>query len=564
MNSRKLALAGVLLVLAACADEPAGFLASTAVQQAAAHIDGERMRAHIVEISADDYQGRAPGTEGDRKTRDYLVARLQALGLQPGAAGGDWVQAFNLVGLHTAAPQAWTFRGPAGREVFRWREDFMLNAGRQAQQVSVADAPLIFVGYGIQAPEYNWDDFKGVDVSGKVLLMLNNDPHTSADLFEGETRLYYGRWTYKYEMAARLGAAGAIIIHTDYSAGYPWQVLQTSNAGMQFELPNEGEPTIELKAWMTEDASKRLLALAGADLQALTAAAQQRDFQPVALDLTTSLEAQVTREQTGTANVLGLLPGSDASLADEVVIYTAHHDHLGVAEAGGDTAGAQDLIYNGAMDNGTGVAGVLAIARAFSQLQPAPRRSVLFAFVGAEEQGLLGSAYYARHPTFAPGRIAANINLDGGQIAGRSRDISYIGYGRSSLDAVAEQAAAAQGRVVKGDSLPSAGFFYRSDHFSLARIGVPSIYYRGGVDLRDGGLARGRELAADYITRHYHQPSDEITSAWRFDGLVEDARFGFYAGLLIAAADSLPDWREGDEFAAARQAALDALQNNSR
>ncbi len=544
---------------------------SPAVKRAAGSIQGQDIRAVVAEISSDAYTGRAPGTAGDLQTQAFLVGRLQALGLQPGAGGNRWRQHFDLIELLSHQPPSWTFTTGNGPLRLRQGDEFIVGTGVQAAQTRLQGAELVFVGYGIQAPEYDWDDYKGVDVRGKILVMLNNDPHTDADLFAGATRLYYGRWTYKYEMAAQLGAAGAVIIHTDYSAGYPWQVVQTSWSGGQFELPNEGEPTLAVRAWVSASAGEKLIQAGTGgrfSLADLTAMADRRDFRPVPLGITTSMVMDVEQRRIRSANVLGLLPGSDPQLSQQVVVYTAHHDHLGeVPGPAGDTtnnisgAGEQapDRIYNGAMDNASGVASVLAIAKAFARLETAPRRSILFAFVGAEEQGLLGSKYYARHPTFAPGNIVANINMDAGQIAGRTRDISYIGYGRSSLDQIAESAALLQQRRVTGDPAPSAGLFYRSDHFSLAQIGVPSIYFSGGLDLLKGGVARGRAQARDYVSKHYHQPSDELTSAWRFDGLVEDAQFGFFAGVLIAQQAGIPYWYPGDEFAAARKSALDNL-----
>ena len=571
----------------ASAVNAASELISQSMREAATQIRAQDIHQNIAELSSDAYGGRGPGTEFDIKTQQYLIEQMLRIGLQPGAADGGWLQKFDLIGLTTQQPDSWIISAGDESIAFENGSEFIIGAGVQAEQARVEDAELVFVGYGIQAPEYGWDDYKGLDVRGKILVVLNNDPHHDENLFAGETRLYYGRWAYKYEIAAQLGAAGVIIVHTDYSAGYPWQVVQTSWSGPQFELPNEGEPVVQLKAWMTHAASEKLLAAAGQNLQELTQRAQQRDFVPVALGLRSSLTIHVDKQIVESANVLGLLPGRQR--ADEAIIYTAHHDHLGTASAAvtdlgshvvdGDevSEGAEgsarghavnhkdgeespaesvDVIYNGAMDNASGVASVLSIAKAFKALDT-NQRAILFAFVGAEEQGLLGSLYYARHPTFAPGKIAANINMDGGQVAGRSKTISYIGYGRSTIDAVAEQVAQYQDRTVVGDQLPSAGYFYRSDHFSFARIGVPSLNFRGGSDLRQGGAERGAQASAAYVANHYHQPSDEITDAWRFDGLAEDAQFGFYAGVILSEQAQMPSWVAGDEFEAARKAALE-------
>ncbi|MEM7079124.1 MAG: M28 family peptidase [Pseudomonadota bacterium] len=547
-------------LLVACADpaEPRGEVRHGAdidvtLRDAAQLISPERIEGHIRELSADAYEGRAPGTAGDRKTQDYLVAQLEALGLEPGMPERRWLQPFGMVGLNTTQPATWDFSGSQGDLSFAQNSEFIVATGVQSTQVAVEDADVVFVGYGIQAPEYGWDDYKDVDVRDKILVMLNSDPALDPALFGGEARLYYGRWTYKYEIAAQLGAAGVIIVHTDLSAGYPWRVVQTSWSGPQFELPNEGQPTIALKAWMTEAAIQRLFGAAQLDWPRLVAAAQRADFNPVAIGMKTSMRLTVERSVNESANVLAVLPGSDLELTREAVIYTAHHDHLGVNPQAGL---GEDAIYNGALDNASGVASILEIARVFSTLRVAPKRSIVFAFVGAEEQGLLGSSFYAHHPTFAPGRIAANVNMDGGQNFGRTHDIEFIGFGRSDVDEIAWRVAGYQGRVVVGDPDPSSGYFYRSDHFSLARIGVPSLNFRGGSDLLEGGRARGAELRRRFVTEHYHQPSDEVTADWRFDGFAEDAQFGFLSGALMANAEQMRRWRAGDEFEAARMQAL--------
>ena len=518
--------------------------------QAANNIEEDYIEKVIKEISSDDYEGRGPGTVGDKKTQSYLVKQLESMDYTGGAKDGSWTQPFTLIGLNTEQPKSWSFHTSKGNTTFEQSSDFILASGQQATQSELTKAELVFVGYGIQAPEYGWDDYKGQNMTGKVLVMMNNDPEWDPELFEGEMRLFYGRWVYKYEIAARLGAAGVIIIHTDYSAGYPWQVVQTSWTGTQFELPNEGEPTLAIKAWMTEDASKRLLDQSGFDLASLVEQARDKNFRPVNLGSTTSLTVRVDKSAQTTANILGLLPGTE--LPDEVVVYTAHHDHLGLDATLKDS----DQIYNGAKDNASGVASVLAIAKAFKAAKSAPKRSVLFAFVGAEEQGLLGSAYYARYPTFSAGKIAANINIDSAQVYGRTTDISFIGYGRSSIDQTAETVAEYQGRTITGDQNPSAGYFYRSDHFSLAKIGVPSLNYKGGSQFQAASNTSGGELQARYVAEHYHQPSDEIDASWRFDGLVEDAQFGFYAGWVIANQEQLPSWKPGDEFEAPRKKAI--------
>jgi Zn-dependent M28 family amino/carboxypeptidase len=388
-------------------------------------------------------------------------------------------------------------------------------------------------------------------------LILNNDPDWNPELFAGDTRLYYGRWDYKYATTARQGAVGAIIIHTIPSAGYPWQVVQTSWSGEQFELPSTGEARLEIAAWVTEDAATALVRLAGKDLAELVELAKSRDFQPVSLGVTTSLALQNQLTKARTANVIGRLAGSDPALRDEAVVYTAHHDHLGIGTP--DESG--DRIYNGARDNAAGVAQVLAIADAFRMLPVAPRRSILFLFVAAEEQGLLGSRYYAAHPTLAPGKIAANLNYDSGNIWGKTRDITFIGLGKSSLDAVIERIAESQGRVVKPDQFPDRGYYYRSDQFSFANIGVPAVFFDTGTDFVGRPAGWGKQQIEQYEEIRYHQPSDEIDDSWSFEGMIEDASLGFWAGIAIANADAMPSWLAGDEFEVVRKAALDAVRD---
>ena len=526
-----------------------------AADQASRLITADYMRDIIVEISSDAYEGRGPGSRGDVKAREYLAAEMQRLGLQPGAAEGSWEQKFDLVGVDTEQPDTWSFVGHGETRAFRQWDDFIVSSGVQQERAEITDAEIVFVGYGIQAPEYDWDDFKGANLEGKVLLIMNNDPDWDPELFEGDTRLWYGRWDYKYLSAAKQGAVGAIIIHTTPSAGYPFQVIQTSWTGEQFELPAGDEPRNQVNAWLTEDAARELVAMAGKDLDALREAAYNRDFEPVPLGVTTSIAMDVKLNLTDSGNVLGLLPGSDPDLKDEVVIYTAHHDHLGIGEPNEEG----DSIYNGARDNASGVSVVLAIARALKALPEAPRRSSLFAFVGAEEQGLLGSLYYANNPTFAPGRIAANINYDNPNILGDTHDVTFVGLGKSSIDQILELIAEEQGREVKPDQFADKGYFYRSDQFSLAKIGVPAMYLKPGTDYVDRPPGWGREQQDHYTNVHYHQPSDEYNDSWDFTGLIEDALLGYWTGLAIANADEMPAWKAGDEFEAARMKAISEL-----
>jgi Zn-dependent M28 family amino/carboxypeptidase len=525
---------------------------ANAAETAAREITADLMRDYVRELSDDKYEGRGPGSRGDVAAREYLAGELEKLGLEPGAADGSWQQPFDLIGVTSEQPAEWSFAGHGSSLTLRQWDEFIVSSGVQEERVQIEDAELVFVGYAIQAPEYDWDDFKNVDLSGKVLLIMNNDPDWDPELFAGDTRLWYGRWGYKYQSAARRGAVGAIIIHTQPSAGYPFQVVQTSWTGPQFELPAGDEPRLRIAAWMTENAVRELVAMSGNDLDKLREAADNRDFVPVPLGITTSIGMDVSLERVTSANVLGLLRGSDPELQDEVVIYTAHHDHLGI----GTPNDEGDVIYNGAMDNASGVSQVMAIVKAIKAQPAAPRRSILVALVGAEEQGLLGSEYYAENPTFPPGKIAANLNYDGGNIWGHTHDVTFIGLGKSTIDGIVEGIAAEQGRVVKPDQFADRGYFYRSDQFSFAKIGVPAMYLDPGMDFVDRPRDWGKQQINHYTDVNYHQPSDEYDDSWNFEGMVTDALLGYWTGLAIANADEMPAWVPGDEFEAARIEAL--------
>jgi Zn-dependent M28 family amino/carboxypeptidase len=515
-------------------------------------ITAELLRTQVAKLSADAFEGRGPGTRGDRAARTYLINQLTTLGVEPGLPAAAWEQPVELVGVKAAMPKAWVFQRGAQTLSLAWWDQYIAGSGVQSALGAIDNSEVVFVGYGIEAPEYGWDDFKGRDVQGKVLLVLNNDPDWDPTLFAGPTRLYYGRWTYKYENAARHGAAAAIIIHTAPSAGYPFQVVQSSWGGEQFALPSSGQPSLQVKAWVTEAAARALVALAGKTLEPLLEQARSRDFTPVPLGITTSLHFQNQVERVPTANIVGLIRGRDPQLAKEYIVLSAHHDHLGIGKP--DASG--DTIYNGALDNGAGVAQVLAISKAFRALPEPPRRSVLVVLPAAEESGLLGSQYFTEHLPVPAGKIAANLNYDGGNIWGRSRDITQIGRGKSSLDAVVAAVAAVQGRVVRSDQFPDLGTFYRSDQFSFAKVGVPALYLKPGTDFIGRPPEWGREQILAFEAHRYHQPSDQLAADWNFEGMVEDARFGFLAALKVANADNLPTWTPGDEFEARRKASL--------
>jgi len=524
----------------------------TASQVIAAH----GLRAHVRFLSDDLLEGRGPGTRGDALTQAYIASQFEALGLKPAGHNGTYLQSFELVGIN-GHPRTMTFSSAAGRTELKFQEDFIAVSGVQAQDAALEESELVFVGYGITAPEYGWDDFKGMDLKGKTLLFLNNDPEDDPNLFAGRMRLRYGRWNYKYEQAEKVGAAGAIILHTAPSAGYPWQVVQTSWTGEQFELPATGGPRVQVKAWTTEEATRRIVQQAGHDLTALVASAQKKEFRPVPLGMKVSTRFKSEVRRRPTANVLALLPGSDPKLSREVIVYTAHHDHLGMKE---NPKPDEDAIYNGAVDNASGVAALLSVARAFHALPKAPARSILFAAVAAEEQGLLGSKYLAENPPVPPGRMAANINVDGINFRGRTQDIVVIGLGKSSLDAIITGLARAQGRTVKPDQFPERGSFYRSDQFNFAKKGVPAAYFSSGIDFVGKPEGWGRQQREQWVAKHYHQPSDELNAEWDLSGAEEDVRLFFLLGAHVARAPELPRWNKGDEFEGPRLEALKAVK----
>ena len=551
MRRRFRPLAAALLLGAPLAAAPAG--ESPEVRQAAGKITEEVIRAHTKFLASDLLEGRGPATRGDLLAEAYVQSQMEAMGLQPGAPGGGWIQRVPLVGLKASFSGPALFRSERGSAEGVPGDTLVAFSGVQKPAAKIEDAEIVFVGYGIVAPEYRWDDYKGADLSGKVLLMMNNDPENDPSLFAGKTRLWYGRWDYKYLMAAKKGAAGAILIHTTSSAGYPWHVVKNSWAGENFDLPDDGSPRVQIRMWATEELSRAVAKLGGKDLDALRASAESRSFRPVPLGVKFSfaLANAIVRKESG--NVVGKIPGGDPKLSGEAVVYTAHHDHFGI-KAG--PRPEDDAIYNGAIDNASGVASILSVARAFADLRQPPRRTVYFAFVAGEEQGLLGSQYFAAHPPVPAGRIAANINIDEANWFGKTRDISLIGLGKSSLDADVIAVANTQGRVVEPDQFPDRGRFYRSDQFNFAKAGVPAAYLKFGTDVVGKPAGWGKEQVEAYEKNTYHQPSDEYRDSLDFAGAVEDARLAFLLGCRVADADALPVWKKGDEFETARIKAL--------
>ncbi len=549
----RLSLAAVL-VLAAAAPPVAPVMLTAPERAAARTVNADLLRGHIRFLSSDLLGGRGPATPGDRLAQEYIAAQMEAAGFQPGAPGGGWLQPLDIIGITSHNPDVATASRGGEKVDLKYKDDYIAFSGVAAAESRLDGAEVVFVGYGIVAPEYQWDDYKGADLKGKVLLMMNNDPSTDPKLFAGRTRLYYGRWDYKYDMAARQGAAGAVIIHTEPSAGYKWQVVTSSWSGENFSLPAEGGPQLQVKAWATEEACWRLARLGGQDLDALRAAAEKRDFRPVPLGVALGLALRNDVQKKQTANVIGTLPGRDPILGREVVLYTAHHDHLGMRTA---SKPGEDVIYNGARDNASGVAAMLAIGRAMKALPQPPRRTITLAAVAGEEQGLLGSAFLAAHPPAPIGRIAANINIDELGIWGRTHDMIMIGMGKSTLDTVVEAIAAAQGRRrIVPDLNPDKGYFYRSDQFNLAKRGVPAAYLEAGVDVIGRPAGWGAEQHAKYEETDYHQPSDELRPDWDFSGAVEDTQLLFYLGVKVAGGRNMPGWKPGDEFEAGGKQSL--------
>lgn len=511
-------------------------------------ITADQLFAHVRFLSDDLLEGRGPGTRGDALARHYIATQLQCNGVRPGGPDGAWMQQVPILGITSAVTKPLTAARSvsAGGEVattFRAPDDFTAVAGSPDATAAWNDAELVFVGFGITAPEQQWDDFGSADVRGKVLLVMNDDPSDDPKRFAGKSRLYYGRWSYKYEEAARRGALGAIVIHTNESAGYPFQVIQANHGRENFWLPfREVEPNLGIRSWCSEDAAKKLCSLGGHDLDQLRAAANKGNQPPVPLGVRVNLAIENTVREIESGNVVGVLPGSDEKLKDEHVVVTAHFDHLGIGKPRND-----DAIYNGAVDNATGCAGLLALARACASLPQAPRRSILFVAVTAEESGLLGSQYFAQNPTVPAPSLIANFNIDGLNVWGKANDIEFIGHGKNSLTALAEEVAKEHGRQIAPDSQPELGLFYRSDHFNFARIGVPAAYFKAGRDFVDRPEDR-RRMKASYTTVHYHQPSDELAQWWNLEGAVADLQILFECLVRTANGDQRPTWTPGDEF----------------
>jgi Zn-dependent M28 family amino/carboxypeptidase len=511
-------------------------------------IDAERIRAHVRFLSHDLLEGRGTGQRGGDIAAEYIATQFALDGLKPAGDNGTFMQKVPMVGI-TLAPESTFSLVPAQGPVRELKPLSEFVAHDETQQAeSKVNAEIVYVGYGIEAPEYQWDDYKGVDVKGKVVLMLVNEPSSDdPNFFKGKALTYYGRWTYKYEEAARKGAVGALLIHKTDMASYPWEVVRNSNSGEKSYLKLDGSPRLQVAAWIHLDAARELSAMSGKDLEKMMADARSRDFRPVALPV--KLQAHMVNKVRPfeSNNVIAMLPGSDPKMKAEAVIYTAHYDHLGIRP---DMPG--DNIYNGADDNATGCGIVLELAHAYATAAQRPRRSILFASVTAEEQGLLGSEYLGKHPPIPAGKIVLDLNYDDIPALGSPEEVEVSGSERTTFYPIVQALAQEFRLAIRPDSHPEAGHYYRSDHFSLARVGIPAFSINEGVKYKGHDAAWGMQQADEYTEKHYHQPSDEYHADMDFTGDAVMARFGFALGWEAASMPKLVGWQKGDEFEAAR------------
>lgn len=511
----------------------------------------EALRHHVSVLASDDFGGRAPATRGEELTVQYLVTAFGDAGLVP-VAGDSFVQEVPLISIETQGAPALEIKGSDVNLSFGYRQDQVLWTRREASATDLKDSELVFVGYGINAPERNWNDYEGVDVTGKTVVMLINDPGFATQddaLFNGNSMTYYGRWGYKFDEAAKQGAAGAIIIHDTKPAAYPWATVDSSWTGPQFDTvrSDKGADLALMESWITLDAANELFDAAGLNREELSLAAQKPGFKAVPMNLSASTSFTSELKRVTSRNVAAMLPGSEAP--DEAFIYMAHWDHLGT-----DPSINGDGIYNGALDNATGTGGLIELARTFATAGTAPKRSIIFLAVTAEEQGLLGSAYYGTNPLWPLSKTVAGLNMDGLNNYGPTSDVTIVGFGNSELDDIIGEAAATQNRTLVPDAEPEKGYFYRSDHFELAKYGVPMLYPGTGVTHKEKGRAFIEEKNADYLANKYHKPSDELTDEWNLEGGVEDLELYYLVGRKIIDTSIWPNWRDGTEFKAARDA----------
>jgi Zn-dependent M28 family amino/carboxypeptidase len=520
-------------------------------------ITAEDFAAFDQRVSSDEFEGRKPATIGERMTTTYLVDQFQRMGLKPGNHN-SYLQAVPTVETTLLDDPAVALSVAEGGNVekYNYRDEVIVRTLQAKTSVDLADSDIVFAGYGVVAPEYQWNDYAGLDVKGKTVIVLVNDPgwgNGDPTLFKGKAMTYYGRWTYKYEEAARQGAAACLIVHETAGAGYPWQVVVNSWSGPQFDLPSSEDPSprVQVAGWLTSDAAKRLFAKAGADFDTMKKSADIRGFKSSALNAKFSAKFSSQIRSVESTNVLALLPGSQRP--DEVIVYSAHWDHFGR-----DPKLTGDQIYNGAIDNGTGLAGLLELADAFAHQQPPPQRSILFMAPTLEEAGLLGSKYYVLHPAFPMSKTVADINMDELIPWGKTHDMAIIGFGQSQMDDYLKDALKAENRVTSADEEPENGFFYRSDQLNFARLGVPVLYARGGFEKIDGGEPAGRAAYDDFTHNRYHKPADNYDPNWDLSGVIEDVQALYAVGKRLADETTWPTWAADSEFRAAREASLKA------
>lgn len=526
-------------------------------------ISGAEILAHIKVLASDEFEGRGPGTSGEEKTVAYLTEQFRKMGLKPGNPDGSYVQQVPLVGFQAKQVKG-SFESAGKTIALTFPKDFVAVSRRMAQQVDVEKSDVVFVGYGVVAPEYGWDDYKGLDVRGKTLIMLVNDPAVpdpkdpkklDPAFFKGRAMTYYGRWTYKYEIASEKGALAAILVHETGPAGYPFEVVQGSWSRENFDIAqpqsSQAPNRAAVEGWITTEKAMELFQASGRDFDALKKAAVRPDFHPEILSCQARFAISNSLREIQSRNVIAKIEGSDPTLKDEVVIYTAHWDHLGR-----DPARQGDQIFNGAADNASGVAAVLTMARAFSHLRPAPKRSLVFLAVTAEEKGLLGAKYYATHPLYSLERTLADINLDVINLWGPTRDLISIGMGNSTLDDLLVKVARERGRTVLPDADPEKGYYFRSDHFEFAKQGVPALDPKGGRDYIGKSADFGKKTQDEYTANDYHKVTDEVKPSWDLSGAAEDLKLLVEVGYLVAQSDRYPEWKPGSEFRARREAML--------
>lgn len=542
------------------------FAFSTLISLAACHVSGPKvsdedglnafsadsLKLHVAELSHDSLQGRKPFTLGEAKTIAYLQKQFKAAGLEPGN-GNSYIQEVPMVNIQTTA--AADMQVSSSKESFKLKgfEDYVIWTDKITNKVSFENDEVVFAGYGVVAPEYNWNDYAGLDVKGKIVMVMVNDPGFAAgdsSLFKGKTMTYYGRWTYKFEEAARQGAKGCLIVHTTEGASYPFTVIQNNWNASKLRLDDRGKSNVytDINGWVSLPAAKRLIAAAGKDSTNFFSQADKKGFKPLALDLKLSTSVAVKTIFNKSQNVIGKITGSKRP--DEVIIYSSHWDHLGIGKAD-ETA---DSIYNGAFDNASGTAGLIELARAFKSMKVQPERSIIILAVTAEEQGLWGSAYYAQNPVYPTSKTVANINIDGLNPFEKTRDIIIVGEGQSELEEYLKEAAEKVGRVIAFENHPEAGYYYRSDHFNFAKVGIPALYTSNGIDVIGKEPGYGEKRNAEYTEKNYHRPSDEFDAAtWSFEGGIDDLKLFFQVGKRLAFEEKMPQWKNGSEFKGIRE-----------